>query len=124
MARSERWRYRSFYLTHPALEKLNATLGIDITPYFTATIVHDLRLIRSFLNLHRALQKGANALLAQECLVATFGQLFRRYGSGGQCIPIGSSGRTSVIVLNHHSSGLKRDLDTEMPADLCGRSFR
>jgi AraC-like DNA-binding protein len=88
MARSERWRYRSFYLTPPALEKLNATLGIDVTPYFTATSVHDHRLIGSFLNLHRALQSGTDALLAHEGLVASFGQLFRRYGSGGQCTPI------------------------------------
>jgi AraC-like DNA-binding protein len=96
MARSQRWRYRGFYLTQPALETLSATLGTDVIPYFTANVVHDLGLIGSFLNLHRALQKGTDAVLEHESLVASFGQLFRRYGSGGQCVPFGSRDNGAV----------------------------
>jgi AraC-like DNA-binding protein len=99
MARSKRWRYRGLYLAHPALKKLSATLGIDAVPYFMANVVQDLRLIGSFLDLHRALQNGTDALLAHERLVASFGQLFRQYGSRRECIPLGSrdSGPVSSI---------------------------
>lgn len=87
MGRSKRWRYRGLYLAQPALNELGATLGTDALPYFMANAVHDDGLIGSFLDLHVALQNGANDLLERERLVASFGQLFRRYGSRGERIP-------------------------------------
>jgi len=77
MARSARWRYRGLYLTETALESLTETLGIDTVPYFTANVFRDIDLIEAFLDLHRALQKGTDALLACEHLVGSLGQLFR-----------------------------------------------
>jgi AraC-like DNA-binding protein len=87
MGRSKRWRYRGLYLTQPALHKLGATLGTDAVPYFMANAIYDRGLIGSFLDLHIALQNGMDGLLEREHLVASFGQLFRRYGSRGERIP-------------------------------------
>jgi AraC-like DNA-binding protein len=87
MATSKRWRYRGLYLTQPALKKLGATLGIDALPYFMANVIHDRSLIGSFLDLHISLQNKTDSLLERESLVASFGQLFRRYGSRGERIP-------------------------------------
>lgn len=96
MAKSKRWRYRGLYLAQPALKKLGATLGIDAVPYFTANAIHDPALIGCFLDLHVTLQSGADALLEREGLVASFGELFRRYGSRGERIASGRSDRSPV----------------------------
>jgi AraC-like DNA-binding protein len=87
MGRSKRWRYRALYLAQPALNELGVTLGTDAVPYFMANAIHDARLIGSFLDLHVALQNRTDGLLERERLVASFGQLFRRYGSRGERIP-------------------------------------
>lgn len=96
MATSKRWRYRGLYLTQPALKKLGATLGIDALPYFMANVIHDRSLIGSFLDLHISLQNKTDSLLERESLVASFGQLFRRYGSRGERIPSARSDRGPV----------------------------
>jgi AraC-like DNA-binding protein len=90
MGRSKRWRYRGLYLAQPALEKLGSTLGTDAIPYCTANAIRDGRLIGSFRDLHVALENGTDPLLGQERLAASFGQLFRRYGSQGERIALGS----------------------------------
>jgi hypothetical protein len=87
MATSKRWRYRGLYLTQPALKKLGAALRIDALPYFVANVIRDRSLIRSFLDLHISLQNETNSLLERESFVASFGQLFRRYGGRGKRIP-------------------------------------
>jgi AraC-like DNA-binding protein len=87
MGQSKRWRYRGLYLAQPALHKLGVTLGTDAVPYFMANAIYDRGLIGSFLDLHTALQNGMDGLLERERLVASFGQLFRRYGSRGERIP-------------------------------------
>jgi len=87
MGRSKRWRYRGLYLAQPALNELGPTLGTDAVPYFMANAIHDRELIGSFLDLHVALQNGMDGLLERERFAASFGQLFRRYGSRGERIP-------------------------------------
>ncbi len=79
MGRSERWRYRSLYLDAQALAGLKSGLGIDAIPYFTRNLFTDRDLIAGFLALHRALDAGE---VAAETMLASFGALFRRHGSG------------------------------------------
>ena len=94
MARSRRWRYRAFYLTETVLGELAAALDVAATPYFTENDLADAHLAALFLDLHRALDADADTLRRRELLVASFGQLFRRHGSGGRRIPAAPRDRT------------------------------
>ncbi len=82
MGRSERWRYRSLYLTRQAMNRLAAELGIAEVPYFTRNIYGDPDLISTFLRMHAALEEGRDVFGERELLVDGFGELFRRHGSG------------------------------------------
>ncbi len=82
MGRSERWQYRSLYLTRPALDRLAVELGIDAVPYFTRNTFTDRDLIDAFLAMHLALEEGRDVFEERELLVGGFGTLFQRHGSG------------------------------------------
>jgi AraC-like DNA-binding protein len=99
MGRSVRWRYRGFYLAQPALASLARTLGTEALPYFNANIIRDGKLISAFLDLHRSLQAGTDALLQDERLVASYGQLFRQYGSGRRRVPLAGRDRGAVAAV-------------------------
>jgi AraC-like DNA-binding protein len=83
MGWSERWRYRSLYLTKIALDRVAAELGIEQVPYFTHNVFSDTDLIEGFLDMHRAIEQGRDVFHEHELLVGTFGRLFQRHGSGG-----------------------------------------
>jgi AraC-like DNA-binding protein len=83
MGASRHWRYRSLYLEQSAIDDLAGGLGVQTVPYFTQNFLLDKDLISAFLSLHCALEAGCDALLERESLVASFGALFRRHGSGG-----------------------------------------
>jgi len=83
MGWSQRWRYRSLYLTQAAIDTLARQLGIETVPYFTHNLFRDADLIDGFLSLHRALEESRDVFHERELLVATFGRLFQRHGSGG-----------------------------------------
>ena len=83
MGASRHWRYRSLYLEPGAIDGVARGLGIDAVPYFTRNLFTDPDLIGGFLSLHRALQRGCDALCERELLIAAFGTLFARHGSGG-----------------------------------------
>ena len=82
MGRSERWQYRSLYLTRFALGCVADELGIDDVPYFTRNTFADPDLIDAFLAMHLALEEGRDVFRERELLVGSFGTLFRRHGSG------------------------------------------
>jgi AraC-like DNA-binding protein len=82
MGRSERWRYRSLYLTRRALDRVAVELGIDDVPYFTRNTFADSDLIEAFLAMHLAFEDGRDVFRERELLVDSFGTLFRRHGSG------------------------------------------
>ena len=86
MGRSRRWRYRSLYLTHQAIDAVAAGLGIARVPYFTRNRFLDADLIAGFLDLHQALEPGLDQERAQELLLDSFGRLFNRHGCGGERI--------------------------------------
>ena len=86
MGRSERWRYRSLYLTRPALDRVAAELGLEALPYFTRNTFADSDLIDAFLAMHVALEEGQDVFEERELLIGSFGTLFRRHGSGGEAI--------------------------------------
>ena len=100
MGRSQRWRYRSFYLTQSAIRHLEHTLGIERVPYFLQNRFQDLDLIEAFLTLHRGLEAGGDRLLEGELFAGNFGRLFRRHGSGGDRIETGSrdDGRLRRVI--------------------------
>lgn len=83
MGRSDRWRYRSLYLTQGALDRVVHGLGIDQVPYFTSNLFRDGDLIDGFLAMHQAIEQGRDVFRERELLIGTFGRLFQRYGSGG-----------------------------------------
>lgn len=82
MGRSERWRYRSLYLTRPAIERVAAELGLGEVSYFTRNTLVDAGLIGAFRSLHVELEDGRDLFRERELLIGTFGALFRRHGSG------------------------------------------
>ena len=86
MGWSERWQYRSMYLTRTALDQLAAGLGIERVPYFTRNIFADRDLIEAFLAMHCAIEEGRDVFRERELLVGSFGRLFQRHGSGGDRI--------------------------------------
>lgn len=83
MGRSKRWRYRSLYLTRSAIDAVADGLGVEAVPYFTRNKFGDPDLIDSFIELHRTLEQGLDVLRERELLLASFGCLFARHGSGG-----------------------------------------
>jgi len=82
MGRSERWRYRSMYLTRQALDRVAEGLGIDDVAYFTRNTFGDRDLIEAFLALHHAMEEGRDVFCERELLIDTFGRLFQRHGGG------------------------------------------
>ena len=95
---SDHWRYRSFYLERSAIDDVLDGLGISELPRFGRSILKDRDLIGGFLGLHRALDGGhADQLRRRELLVATFGQLARRYGGRGGRVPLPPR---DLVVLN------------------------
>ncbi len=82
MGRSERWQYRSLYLTRLALDRIAGELGIGELPYFTRNTFADPDLIEAFHVMHLALEDGRDVFGERELLVGSFGTLFQRHGSG------------------------------------------
>jgi AraC-like DNA-binding protein len=83
MGWSERWRYRSLYLTRAALDEVAGGLGLEDVPYFTRNLFADRDLIDAFLSMHLAIEEGRDVFRERELLIATFGRLFLRHGDGG-----------------------------------------
>src|ERR1700704_14319 len=76
MGWSERWQYRSMYLTRTALDQLAVGLGVERVPYFTRNIFGDGDLIEAFLAMHCAIEEGRDVFRERELLVDSFGRLF------------------------------------------------
>jgi len=112
MGRSDRWRYRSIYLTQPAIEAVTADLGIAQPAYFTRNVLADADLIAAFSRLHRSLDDGYDPLEERELLVASFGQLFARHGDGAHAIPTAPRDEAALsrvtrrMASQHAESGL------------------
>jgi AraC-like DNA-binding protein len=96
MGWSDRWRYRSLYLTRAALDQVAAGLGVERVPYFTRNLFKDADLIEGFLAMHRAIEQGRDMFRERELLIGTFGRLFQRHGSGN--CRIESPPRDKVIL--------------------------
>jgi AraC-like DNA-binding protein len=93
MGWSERWQYRSLYLTREALDHVADGLGITDVPYFTRNTFTDRDLIDAFLAMHCALEEGRDVFRERELLVGTFGKLFQRHGSGRDGIKLPTTDR-------------------------------
>lgn len=112
MGWSKSWRYRSLYLTQPAIEALTTDLGIARPAYFMRNVLDDPDLIAAFARLHRSLERGHDPLEERELLVSSFGQLFARHGDGARSIPMAPrdaatlSRVTRRMASQHAESGL------------------
>lgn len=112
MGWSKSWRYRSLYLTQPAIDQVTADLGIDGPAYFMRNVLGDADLIAAFARLHRSLERGHDPLEERELLVASFGQLFTRHGDGARSIPTPPRDEAAVsrvvkrMSAQHAESGL------------------
>ena len=71
MGRSERWQYRSIYLTRRALDRLAEDLGVEEVPYFTRNTFTDRDLIDAFLAMHLAMEEGRDVFRERELLVGS-----------------------------------------------------
>lgn len=115
MGWSKRWRYRSLYLTQPAIDHVTAGLGIDRPAYFMRNVLGDADLIAAFARLHRSLDEGHDPLEEHELLVASFGELFTRHGDGARAIPTVPRDEAAVSIVvkrmasQHAESGLSLD---------------
>ena len=86
MGWSDRWQYRSMYLTKAALGQVAQGLGLESVPYFTRNLFNDPDLIDGFLAVHRAIEDGRDVFHERELLIGSFGRLFQRHGSGSSRI--------------------------------------
>ena len=93
MGRSDRWQYRSLYLTRRALDRVAHELGLSEVPYFTRNTFSDRDLIEAFLAMHCALEEGRDVFRERELLIGSFGRLFQRHGSGRDRIKSPSTDR-------------------------------
>jgi AraC-like DNA-binding protein len=84
MGWSQRWKYRSMYLTRAALDQLAQDLGVEEIPYFTSNVFADRDLIDAFLAMHIAIEEGRDVFRERELLISSFGRLFQRHGSGAR----------------------------------------
>lgn len=96
MGWSHRWRYRGMYLTQEAIDRVAHGLGIQSVPYFTRNTFADRDLIAAFLAMHRAIEDGHDVFAEREFLIGSFGQLFRRHGSGAA--PIRSAPHDRAVL--------------------------
>ncbi len=78
---SERWNYRSFYLTDCAMKCVQAGLGIQHAPYFCSNVFRDEELISDFASLHRSIEANESTFAVRSRLYLAFGKLFERHGS-------------------------------------------
>ncbi|PKU21532.1 AraC family transcriptional regulator [Telmatospirillum siberiense] len=111
MARSPRWRYRSFYLDERAIAGLTARLGLAATPYFTSNLFTDPDLIAVFLALHHAHDRDNDALRESELLSAGLGGLIARHSAAGRRMPLPPGDRR----LFQRVSDVMRQRHTESP---------
>jgi AraC-like DNA-binding protein len=78
---SERWSYRSFYLTDSAMQSVQKGLGIEHAPYFCSNVFRDQELIQDFAFLHRSIENNESVFTVRSQLYLAFGKLFERHGS-------------------------------------------
>ncbi|MEP3248230.1 MAG: AraC family transcriptional regulator [Sneathiella sp.] len=81
MGRSNRWRYRSVYLTQFGIDEVTSGLGVEDIPYFPQSMLGDTDLTAMFLSLHKAFENGVDEFRRRELLFCLFAELFSRYGS-------------------------------------------
>jgi AraC-like DNA-binding protein len=119
MGDSRHWRYRSFYLTRPALDAVADRLGLRSVPHLRRNGIDDPDLARRFLALHRALEQGSHALAGQEQLIGSFGALFARHADGRAAGTGDDVAVRAVLALMHdrYADDLSLD-DLALPAGL------
>lgn len=79
MGRSNRWRYRSLYITKAGIDALLDATGMDSLPDFKRNRIDDSELARAFLDLHRMIERGDDPQARWERLIGTFALLCRRH---------------------------------------------
>jgi AraC-like DNA-binding protein len=81
MGASNRWRYRSFYLTDKAMQTVAEGLDMAGAAYFCSNVFKDRELIGAFLRLHYAIESSESRFSIRSQLYTSFGKLIERHGS-------------------------------------------
>ncbi len=83
MGHSARWRYRAFYLSQPALDRVaeGLELASGESPGFLTNKLRDPALYASLHRLHEASESGAGAMARESGLLEAMAVLYRRHGS-------------------------------------------
>ena len=111
MGWSKHWRYRSMYLTQAALDQVAKGLGVESVPYFTRNLFCDADLIEGFQAVHRALEEERDLFYERELLIGSFGELFRRHGSGRDRIKAAPRDR---VLFARAAERMRAEYDTEL----------
>ena len=83
MGSSRLWRYRGFYFEARALARLRSVLALADQPCFRRGALDDPDLARTFLGLHRAMERPAgDGFAVEEHLAEAMGLLYARHGDG------------------------------------------
>jgi AraC-like DNA-binding protein len=100
MGGSTEWRYRAFYLSKSAIDGITEGFGTERPGYFLDNEVSDAQLIGHFLNLHRALEAGADHFRSRELFLDAFATLFARHGDGSPPPPAAPKDRTLLAAVD------------------------
>ncbi len=82
MGRSTYWRYRGFYFTKAAMDRLAEDLDLVELPYFLENRCPDRDLIDALLALHRGLEGTTEPMASRQLMIESFARLFTRHGCG------------------------------------------
>ena len=83
MGRSERWRYRAFYLDQSALDRVAEGLELapESNPAFLTNKLRDKALFASLHRLHEAFEQEGSAMARESGLLGAMAMLYRRHAS-------------------------------------------
>lgn len=84
MGRSAYWRYRAFYMTKAAMDRLAEDLDIRELPYFLENRFPDEDLIDAFLAMHSGFEGALEPMASRQLMIEAFARLFSRHGCGRQ----------------------------------------
>ena len=100
MGDSCEWRYRAFYVSKCAIDRITESFGTARPGYFIHNAVRDQHLIDHFLALHRALEIGADSFRSRELFLEAFATLFARHADGSPPPPAAPRDRTLLAAVD------------------------
>lgn len=98
LAGSQRWRYRAFYISQPAVARLVTQWEAVTPPYFETNLIDDCSLAKQLLTLHRDIAAGD---AYSDRFTAALGHLAARGASRGRPSPERPANLAKALRLIH-----------------------